>query len=53
MKKGTAADRFFYAVLVVPLATVCGTLVGGRTITEKWVEVHPSRINFEHIADKE
>ncbi|MDE2887189.1 MAG: hypothetical protein OXR72_03180 [Gemmatimonadota bacterium] len=40
------ADRFFYAVLVVPLATVCGTLVGGRTITEKWVEVHPSRINL-------
>ena len=40
------ADRFFYAVLVVPLATVCGTLVGARTINEKWVEVSPSRINL-------
>lgn len=40
------ADRFFYAVLVVPLATVCGTLVGARTISEKWVEVSPSRINL-------
>ena len=42
-------DRFFYAVLAVPLATLCGTLVGVRTITEKWVEVSPSRINL-HIA---
>lgn len=40
------ADRFFYAVLVVPLATVCGTLVGARTITEKWGHVPPSRINL-------
>ena len=40
------ADRFFYAVLVVPLATVCGTLVGARTITEEWVSVSPSRINL-------
>ncbi|MDE3260098.1 MAG: hypothetical protein OYM47_19880 [Gemmatimonadota bacterium] len=40
------ADRFFYAVLVVPLATVCGTLVGARTITEKWGHVSPSRINL-------
>ncbi len=41
-----ADDRFFYAVLAVPLATVCGTLVGARTITENWVEVSPSRINL-------
>ena len=40
------ADRVFYAVLAVPLATVCGTLVGVRSITEKWVEVSPSRINL-------
>ena len=40
------ADRFFYAVLVVPLATVSGTLAGARTINEKWVEVSPSRINL-------
>ena len=40
------ADRFFYAVLVVPLTTVSGTLVGARTINEKWVEVSPSRINL-------
>ncbi|MDE3001615.1 MAG: hypothetical protein OXU79_21275, partial [Gemmatimonadota bacterium] len=40
------ADRFFYAILVVPLATVCGTLVGARTVSEKWVEVSPSRINL-------
>ena len=39
-------DRFFYAVLAVPLATLCGTLVGVRTISEKWVEVSPSRINL-------
>ncbi len=40
------ADRFFYAVLVVPLSTVCGTLIGARKITEKRVEVPPSRINL-------
>lgn len=44
--EGDRADRFFYAVLVVPLATVCGTLVGARTINEKWVEVSPARINL-------
>lgn len=40
------ADRFFYAVLVVPLGTICGTLVGARTITEKWVPVPTSPINL-------
>lgn len=40
------ADRFFYAVLVVPLATVSGTLAGAGTITEEWVSVTPSRINL-------
>ena len=40
------ADRFFYAVLVVPLATVSGTLAGARTINEKWVGVPHLRINL-------
>lgn len=47
------ADRFFYAVLVVPLATVCGTLIGARTISEKWVEVSPSRINLSLAPTRE
>ncbi len=47
------ADRFFYAVLVVPLATVCGTLAGARTIAEKWVEVPPSRINLSIAPTRE
>ena len=34
------------AVLTLPTATLCGTLIGAKTKTERWIEVSPSRINL-------
>ncbi len=34
------------ALLIVPAATLAGTLIGAAIETEKWVEVSPSRINL-------
>ncbi len=39
-------DRVVLAVVAVPIATICGAVLGARTVTEQWVEVSPSRINL-------
>ena len=33
-------------MIIVPAATLAGTLIGAATTTEKWVDVSPSQINL-------
>lgn len=46
-------ERIVAAGLAVPIATICGIVIGSGIETEKWVEVPPSRINLSIAPTRE